>query len=125
MKLYEMQISLARCRGLAEVWQGGVDACNPARGIVIHVIASAPAMAQDRAAIEAGESVYDEHCANCHGAKLRPTGAMPDLKQQKAEGRARFDQIVMSGKNQMPAWQGVVSPARLTRFGPTFDRARD
>ena len=61
-------------------------------GIVIHVIASAPAMAQDRAAIEAGELVYDEHCANCHGAKLRPTGAMPDLKQQKAEGRARFDQ---------------------------------
>jgi quinohemoprotein ethanol dehydrogenase len=81
--------------------------------IVINVIASAPAMAQDRAAIEAGEQVYDEHCATCHGAKLRPTGAMPDLKQQKAEGRARFDQIVMSGKNQMPAWQGVISPEEL------------
>ena len=84
--------------------------------IVINVIASAPAMAQDRAAIETGEQVYDEHCATCHGPKLRPTGAMPDLKQQKAEGRARFDQIVMNGKNQMPAWQGVVSREELDQI---------
>jgi mono/diheme cytochrome c family protein len=41
---------------------------------------------------------------------------MPDLKQQKAEGRARFDQIVMNGKNQMPAWQGVVSPEELDQI---------
>jgi quinohemoprotein ethanol dehydrogenase len=84
--------------------------------VMLWAIASAPAMAQDRAAIEAGEQVYDEHCASCHGPKLRPTGAFPDLKQQKADGRARFDQVVMNGKNQMPAWQGVVSPEELDQI---------
>ena len=94
-----------------EVFMGAIRA-----SIMICVIASAPTMAQDRAAIEAGEQVYGEHCASCHGEKLRPTGAMPDLKQQKADGRVHFDQIVMSGKNQMPAWQGVVRPEELDQI---------
>ena len=38
----------------------------------------AVASAQDQAMIEAGEQVYDEHCATCHGEKLRSTGAIPD-----------------------------------------------
>jgi quinohemoprotein ethanol dehydrogenase len=105
VKLDQIRISLARC-SLAII----------RASIAISVMACAPAFAQDRAAIEAGEQVYDEHCASCHGVKLRPTGAMPDLKQQKADGRARFDQIVMSGKNQMPAWQGVVSPEELDQI---------
>jgi len=78
--------------------------------------ACAAAPAQDRAAIEAGEQVYDEHCANCHGVKLRRTGAMPDLKEQKADGRARFDQMVMSGRNQMPAWQGIIGRDELDQL---------
>lgn len=82
--------------------------------VLIGTCLAAPA--QDRAAIEAGEQVYDEHCASCHGPKLRSTGSMPDLKQQKADGRAHFDQIVMNGKNQMPAWQGVVSPEELNQL---------
>ena len=78
--------------------------------------ACADARAQDQAAIESGEQVYEEHCASCHGLKLRPTGAMPDLKQQKADGRARFDQMVMAGKNQMPAWQGVIGRDELDQL---------
>jgi mono/diheme cytochrome c family protein len=70
--------------------------------------------------IEAGEQVYDEHCANCHGVKLRSTGAMPDLKDQKADGRARFDQIVMSGKNQMRHRRASSAAMSLTSGGPTF-----
>ena len=81
------------------------------------------ALAQDRVMIEAGEQVYDEHCARCHGVKLRSTGAMPDLKEQKADGRARFDQIVMSGKNQLPASQGILSSNELTSCGLTLVRA--
>ena len=27
-----------------------------------------------------GAQVYEEHCATCHGEKLRSTGAMPDLR---------------------------------------------
>ena len=63
--------------------------------------------------IVAGEQVYDEHCASSHGEKLRSTGAMPDLKEQRADGGARFDQMVMNGRGQMPAWQGIVSQDQL------------
>jgi quinohemoprotein ethanol dehydrogenase len=77
---------------------------------------STATQAQDRVAIEAGEQVYDEHCAICHGAKLRSTGSIPDLKEQKADGRARFDQMVLNGRNQMPAWQGVISPEEIDQI---------
>ena len=69
------------------------------------------APAQDM--IAAGEQLYDEHCASCHGEKLRSTGAIPDLKEQHADGRSRFDQMVMNGRGQMPAWQGIVSQDEL------------
>ena len=80
--------------------------------VVLGACAHAPA--QDR--IEAGEQVYEEHCATCHGAKLRRTGAIPDLKEQKADGRARFDQMVMAGRGQMPAWQGIIGPDELDQL---------
>ena len=67
------------------------------------------APAQDRAMIEAGEQVYDEHCASCHGDKLRSTGAMPDLKELRADDRPKFDKFVMEGRGQMPPWQGTLS----------------
>jgi hypothetical protein len=52
----------------------------------------------------------------CHGVKLRRTGAMPDLKEQKADGRARFDQMVMGGRGQMPAWQGIIGANELDQL---------
>jgi mono/diheme cytochrome c family protein len=75
---------------------------------------SGVASAQD--AIAAGEQVYEEHCASCHGEKLRSTGAMPDLKGQRADGRARFDEMVMKGRGQMPAWQDVVGREELDQL---------
>jgi len=72
------------------------------------------APAQDQ--IEAGEQVYGEHCATCHGVKLRRTGAIPDLKEQKSDGRARFDQMVMAGRGQMPAWQGIIGRDELDQL---------
>ena len=76
--------------------------------------ARADAPAQDQ--IEVGEQVYEEHCATCHGVKLRRTGAIPDLKEQKADGRARFDQMVMGGRGQMPAWEGIISRDELNQL---------
>jgi mono/diheme cytochrome c family protein len=82
------------------------------------------ASAQD--AIAAGEQVYEEHCASCHGEKLRSTGAMPDLKAQRADGRARFDEMVMKGRGQMPAWQGIVGREELDQLWAYIrSRARD
>jgi quinohemoprotein ethanol dehydrogenase len=83
-----------------------------------------PTSAQDMVA--AGEQVYDEHCASCHGEKLRSTGAIPDLKEQRADGRARFDEMVMKGRGQMPAWQGIVGRDELDQLWAYIrSRARD
>ena len=80
--------------------------------VVLGARADAPAHDQ----IEVGEQVYEEHCATCHGVKLRRTGAIPDLKEQKADGRARFDQMVMGGRGQMPAWEGIISRDELNQL---------
>ena len=76
----------------------------------------ASASAQDAAAIEAGEALYEEHCQSCHGEKLRSTGAIPDLRELGANERAKFNTMVMEGRGQMPAWQGIVSPEQLDQL---------
>jgi quinohemoprotein ethanol dehydrogenase len=92
-----------------------------ATGVV--AIASVPAAAQNPEAIEAGEQVYEEHCQSCHGEKLRSAGVMPDLRDLGENDRAKFDEMVMNGRNQMPAWQGIVSPEALDQLW-AFVRSR-
>lgn len=65
------------------------------------------------AGAEDGEQLYEEHCASCHGEKLRSTGAIPDLRDIGAGERARFDEAVLEGRGQMPAWQGVLTPDEI------------
>lgn len=84
--------------------------------IVIGALMIAPAVAQDRAKIEAGAEVYDMHCATCHGERLRNTGAAPDLLQLKPNERARFDEAVKDGKGQMPPWAGVLSAEEIDQI---------
>jgi mono/diheme cytochrome c family protein len=67
------------------------------------------ASAQDRAQIEAGAQLYDEHCSPCHGEQLRTTGSAADLKELGANDRARFDKALAEGRGQMPSWEGVLS----------------
>src|SRR3954454_3689442 len=90
-----------------KIFLAGFAAC-----VVLGACTDAPAQDQ----IGAGEQVYEEHCATCHGVKLRRTGAIPDLKEQKADGRARFDQMVMGGRGQMPAWEGIISRDELNQL---------
>jgi mono/diheme cytochrome c family protein len=73
------------------------------------------AAAQDPAMIEAGGQVYEEHCAACHGEKLRSAGAMPDLREF-GDDRARFDKAVLEGRGQMPSWQGILSAEQLDQL---------
>jgi len=74
------------------------------------------ARAQDASQIEAGEMLYDEHCASCHGEKLRSSGAIPDLRELGPGDRARFNQAVSDGKGQMPAFQGQLSEQELDQL---------
>ena len=74
------------------------------------------ASAQDQALAEAGQAVYSEHCAECHGEELRSAGSIPDLRTLGAEDRSRFNQVVTEGRGQMPAWGGVLEDSALDQL---------
>ena len=80
------------------------------------ICGSAMAAAQDHAQIEAGEQLYEEHCASCHGEKLRTTGSAADLKELRASDRPRFDRVLAEGRGQMPSWQGVLSTDEIDQL---------
>src|SRR4051794_18609644 len=87
----------------------GIAACAVLAFVVI-------ASAQDQASIAAGEALYDEHCAMCHGEKLRDSGSFPDLRELRADQRTYFVQIVTDGKGQMPAWGGQLNEKELDQI---------
>lgn len=67
----------------------------------------------DTAKIAAGRIAYDSHCATCHGDDLVNTGQTFDLRRLGASDRARFDNSVRNGKNQMPPWRGVLADEEI------------
>ncbi|MBX9827256.1 MAG: cytochrome c [Xanthobacteraceae bacterium] len=73
----------------------------------------APAVAQDQARIDAGEAIYNDYCFTCHGEKLVSSGQTFDLRRLTAADRARFENSVLAGKNQMPPWRGVLSSEQI------------
>jgi mono/diheme cytochrome c family protein len=74
------------------------------------------ASAQDAAKIEAGENVFATNCAICHGEQLESTGQTFDLRRLKDNERARFDNSVRNGKNQMPPWKGKLSDEEIDQL---------
>jgi mono/diheme cytochrome c family protein len=80
------------------------------------VLSFGTALAQNQAAIEAGEMLYAEHCAECHGENLRSSGSIPDLRDLRQDQRSYFDQTVSDGKGQMPAWGGVLNEPELNQL---------
>jgi mono/diheme cytochrome c family protein len=80
---------------------------------VLTFMPSSATLAQEPASAEAGEQLYEQHCVTCHGEKLRATGAGADLRRLGADQRDKFDQTVLNGRGQMPAWQGVLADAEL------------
>ena len=69
--------------------------------------------AQVSAKIEAGENVFNTNCAICHGDQLVSTGQTFDLRRLKDGDRARFDNSVRNGKNQMPPWKGKLTDEEI------------
>ncbi len=74
------------------------------------------ASAQDAAKIEAGENVFNTNCAVCHGDQLVSTGQTFDLRRLKDGDRARFDNSVRNGKNQMPPWRGKLTDDEIDQL---------
>ena len=80
------------------------------------VLSFGTALAQNQAAMEAGEMLYAENCAECHGENLRSSGSIPDLRDLRQDQRAYFDQTVSDGKGQMPAWGGQLDEQQLNQL---------
>ena len=73
-----------------------------------------PAHAQDPAKARAGERIYRNYCATCHGDDLVNSGtATFDLRRLRADEMPRFENSVTNGKGQMPPWKDVVGPADI------------
>jgi cytochrome c6 len=76
------------------------------------------ASAQDAAAAAAGESIYDDYCATCHGEQLQNNsgGVTFDLRRLKPDEHARFVNSVKNGKNAMPSWKGVLTDGQIAQL---------
>jgi len=98
----------------------GLRACAGATIVLGAVLSLIPtlsaqdaASAQDKAKIEAGENVYNNNCQVCHGDRLVSSGQIFDLRRLTANDRARFNNSVRNGKNQMPPWKGALTDEEI------------
>jgi mono/diheme cytochrome c family protein len=86
-------------------------------GVVLLSAAAASAQAaSDKAELEAGETVYNNYCAVCHGDRLVSTGQFPNLRRLTANDRVKFDTTVRNGRNQMPPWKDMLSDAEIDQL---------
>lgn len=75
----------------------------------------APALSQDvHPLITKGVKAYDFLCAKCHGpAMVNPGTSSFDLREWPREERARFEDSVLNGRGDMPAWADVLLEGEL------------
>jgi len=68
----------------------------------------APAAAQSL--VEKGDTLYHNRCAGCHGEQLKAFAGGPafDLRRLRPGEYDRFVESVISGKDNMPSWYGIL-----------------
>ena len=78
------------------------------------VLAVVPAYGQTPLA-QAGAAVYALRCSGCHGVDLNNTsgGQVFDLRRLRPDDRERFVNSVISGKDNMPSWYGILTPDEI------------
>src|SRR5262249_55512969 len=69
---------------------------------------TAPAAAQSLA--EKGDTLYHNRCAGCHGEQLKAFAGGPafGLRRLRPDEHDRFVESVISGKDNMPSWYGIL-----------------
>jgi mono/diheme cytochrome c family protein len=74
------------------------------------LLVSFPALAADPSLAEKGADLYALRCEGCHGEGLRNTsgGWSFDLRRLRPDEHDRFVESVISGKDNMPSWYGVL-----------------
>ncbi len=68
---------------------------------------------RDAASVAAGEAIYQENCAGCHGAALEG-GAGPGLVDAElGHPDSDFVEAITNGKGEMPAFGGQLSAEEI------------
>jgi len=63
--------------------------------------------------VKRGGALYAQHCAPCHGVRMKdPEGAF-DLRKFPAGEHERFVRSVTKGKNAMPPWGGLLQAEEI------------
>jgi mono/diheme cytochrome c family protein len=77
-------------------------------GLSLTITVAAPAAAQSL--VEKGDTLYHNRCADCHGEQLKAFAGGPafDLRRLRPDEHDRFVESVISGKDNMPSWYGVL-----------------
>jgi mono/diheme cytochrome c family protein len=87
----------------------------PAAAMAIAIVATAAA--QDAKfppeQVRQGAEVYAQNCSPCHGPRLHGEESAFDLRTFPRGERERFINSVTRGKNQMPAWGGLIKPDEI------------
>jgi mono/diheme cytochrome c family protein len=78
-------------------------------------VASVAVCTADATRVAAGERIYGDYCAHCHGPELRNTsgGATFDLRRLRSADHRRFVEAVLNGSRQMPPWRGVLDADQI------------
>ena len=65
--------------------------------------------------VETGAWLYANRCAGCHGEELRSYSGGPafDLRRLRPDEHDRLVQSVISGKDNMPSWYGVLKAEEI------------
>lgn len=59
--------------------------------------------------IKRGSALYSQHCAPCHGVRMKDPEGSFDLRKFPRDGHERFVRSVTKGKNAMPPWGGLLT----------------
>lgn len=85
----------------------------PATGIILFLVTAPCAEAAD---IFRGQTIYETHCANCHGADGAPlVPGSPDFAMGDGLDRPDFELIhtVKAGSNLMPGYDSIISDREI------------
>ena len=73
--------------------------------------ALSPALLKDPKVIAAGEALWKENCAHCHGSKAYP-GKAPKLQPAKYKPEFVWDRV-HNGFKDMPPWKDLYNPEQV------------
>jgi mono/diheme cytochrome c family protein len=79
------------------------------------MIATIAAPAGAQSLVEKGDTLYHNRCAGCHGEQLKAFAGGPafDLRRLRPDEHDRFVESVISGKDNMPSWYGILKPDEI------------